>query len=604
MRSIITSFVLVLCFLAINILSAQKISIQGTLKDINGKAVPDNTALSVTFKIYANATGGTALWTETANVPVSGGVYSHYLGNVTALDPGIFTGVRFLGVTVNGSELSPRTELSYSPYALSVATAQGIANNTGTALFTNSGDLILNKSLLLENNQSINGKNVAGTAQTCLVPRGTDDVTKLRYGNGGLILESNNGFHAMFLKSSPRNVGIGTMDPKSRLDVWGNLTIGEAYAGVNTAPANGVIIQGNVGIGTSTPDPDKSLVINNNSTTNWLPIIEFDKGISDSNFKLVVRKGQSGSASGTIISQFGMMFDDGSTTHDNAMIRFHRGGSSTGGYFSFTADNNIEVVRIGNDFSGSGETRWFSKSNDIAYTTVGSWNNVSLATEGSIWVNNGGYYATSDERIKREITLTNNKKDLETLNKIQISNYLFKDVNTNGNKSQKKVIAQQVNSVYPIAITKNKGYIPNVYELASELSSNDNITKISTIKNHDFKTGDIVKLIVKDNGVKQVFVKDILDNNTFIIDEKLEGEVFVYGKEVDDLLNVDYDALSMLNISATQELYNRIVALEVENTKLKTENKSLIDNQTSLETRLTKVEGFMKSIKTSTSSLD
>ena len=31
-------------------------------------------------------------------------------------------------------------------------------------------------------------------------------------------------------------------------------------------------------------------------------------------------------------------------------------------------------------------------------------------------------------------------------------------------------------------------------------------------------------------------------------------EVFVYGREVDDFRAVDYDSLTMLNISATQEL--------------------------------------------------
>ena len=51
--------------------------------------------------------------------------------------------------------------------------------------------------------------------------------------------------------------------------------------------------------------------------------------------------------------------------------------------------------------------------------------------------------------------------------------------------------------------------------------------------------------------------------------------IFVYGHRVDDLRTVDYDALSMLNISATQELARKVAALEAENTKLKTENAGL-----------------------------
>lgn len=50
-----------------------------------------------------------------------------------------------------------------------------------------------------------------------------------------------------------RNVMIGSAaNPQSRLDVQGGLTVGGTYAGSQAAPADGVLIQGNVGIGTGT----------------------------------------------------------------------------------------------------------------------------------------------------------------------------------------------------------------------------------------------------------------------------------------------------------------------------------------------------------------
>ena len=42
----------------------------------------------------------------------------------------------------------------------------------------------------------------------------------------------------------------------------------------------------------------------------------------------------------------------------------------------------------------------------------------------------------------------------------------------------------------------------------------------------------------------------------------------MYGKHVNDLLTVDYDAVSMLNVSATQELSKQIEQLKAENAKL------------------------------------
>ncbi|MEL6143339.1 MAG: tail fiber domain-containing protein, partial [Bacteroidota bacterium] len=53
------------------------------------------------------------------------------------------------------------------------------------------------------------------------------------------------------------NVGIGTNSIVNNLDVEGGVAIGSAYSGTNTAPSNGAIIEGNVGIGTTNPTNGK-----------------------------------------------------------------------------------------------------------------------------------------------------------------------------------------------------------------------------------------------------------------------------------------------------------------------------------------------------------
>lgn len=50
------------------------------------------------------------------------------------------------------------------------------------------------------------------------------------------------------------NVGIGTTSPNNKLDVNGSAVIGETYAGTNAAPANGLLVEGEVGIGDTNPD--------------------------------------------------------------------------------------------------------------------------------------------------------------------------------------------------------------------------------------------------------------------------------------------------------------------------------------------------------------
>ncbi|MFZ4560029.1 MAG: hypothetical protein ACOYOD_07495, partial [Saprospiraceae bacterium] len=62
------------------------LSMQGTIRNSTGSAVPDGT-YSLTFKLYTVESGGTAVWTETQNeVRVVGGVYSALLGSTEPLN--------------------------------------------------------------------------------------------------------------------------------------------------------------------------------------------------------------------------------------------------------------------------------------------------------------------------------------------------------------------------------------------------------------------------------------------------------------------------------------------------------------------------------------
>ncbi|MDZ7726636.1 MAG: tail fiber domain-containing protein [Candidatus Campbellbacteria bacterium] len=49
------------------------------------------------------------------------------------------------------------------------------------------------------------------------------------------------------------SVGIGTTTPQNALDVSGSSVVGSTYAGTNTAPTNGLLVEGNVGLGTTSP---------------------------------------------------------------------------------------------------------------------------------------------------------------------------------------------------------------------------------------------------------------------------------------------------------------------------------------------------------------
>jgi hypothetical protein len=105
---------------------SKKISLQGFLKDANGKAVPDGQQ-NITFKLYTTETAGTAAWTEDQNVNVFGGVYSTHLGKTVSLESLNWgANTYYVGVTVQGTELTPRTELTFAPYSLGSPKAQEV----------------------------------------------------------------------------------------------------------------------------------------------------------------------------------------------------------------------------------------------------------------------------------------------------------------------------------------------------------------------------------------------------------------------------------------------------------------------------------------------
>ncbi len=92
------------------------ISYQGVLLDGTGVPVEDGSYL-LTFQIYDVDTGGTPLWGEGQLVTVTDGVFEAVLGSITPIFLQ-FNVPYWLGVSIGGdAELTPRTELTTSPYA-------------------------------------------------------------------------------------------------------------------------------------------------------------------------------------------------------------------------------------------------------------------------------------------------------------------------------------------------------------------------------------------------------------------------------------------------------------------------------------------------------
>ncbi|MBW1646173.1 MAG: hypothetical protein JRJ56_07605 [Deltaproteobacteria bacterium] len=122
----LAGFILLLAGLAWAVPGA--VTFQGKLADADGVAVGDGT-YTMHFAIYSAAAGGTALWEETQEVPVTGGVYNVKLpadpdGNplpASLLD----NAALYLGIQVGAdSEMVPRQEITAIFYALKAGDAE------------------------------------------------------------------------------------------------------------------------------------------------------------------------------------------------------------------------------------------------------------------------------------------------------------------------------------------------------------------------------------------------------------------------------------------------------------------------------------------------
>ena len=157
------------------------------------------------------------------------------------------------------------------------------------------------------------------------------------------------------------------------------------------------------------------------------------------------------------------------------------------------------------------------------------------------------FNAFSDARIKNVAGVSDSQADLAALMNIQVTDYTFRDSLKNGKGAQKKVIAQQVEKVFPLAVTKTTDVVPDIMKKADV---KDGWVVLST----DLKKGEKVRLLAGKDTDKVCEVLEVKDGKFRESFDTAEKELFVYGREVSDFRSVDYDAVAMLNVSATQQI--------------------------------------------------
>ena len=209
------------------------------------------------------------------------------------------------------------------------------------------------------------------------------------------------------------------------------------------------------------------------------------------------------------------------------------------------------------------------------YDTAAATSSVSAKFEGRIWMTDVIYHS-SDSRIKTNIVDVPDNLALQQLRSIPCRYYEYIDKVERGTEQTIGFIAQEVKSVFPMAVSEQKQIIPNVYKIinCTWTSVDDKfIMNSSDLSNvSDVKYKFYVSNATDASDEKEIILTGNSDN-TFTFDTQYTN-VFCYGSEVDDFHTLDKTKLFTLNFSVTQEI-DRIQQTHItEIASLKAENKN------------------------------
>jgi Chaperone of endosialidase len=604
------------------------IRLNGSLEGSGAAGTPE----PIRFAVYDRAAGGTLLWEETHVLVLdTAGQYSALLGSGSpdGLPADLFAtdAARWLGVERAGVPVAPRTLLTAVPYAVAAVTAADAASLGGRP----AADYALTAEARRRDGGNDTGEVSTAPAADSRTP--SPLVNSGTTGYLGKFFNTQDLDSSALFQTGAGRLGLGTTTPfdmfqSTFTNTTGTMTgyavqnLGNsstAYSGMLFYDHTGALRQfqgynngtGEYRINNISPTASINFMTNGVARftvkdSGWIgvgtatPFAKLHLHGNDSGGVTLTSSRYSGSlslpgsfgANATLLALEGGGYDGTSYRYATARIAMVANESWTSTALGstmrfFTTENGsistLERMRIDhNGYVGIGTNSpavpldvagsvLLPNSVTSAYfigasTGLTTWSTdyLSVSIRANGYVVGTGIGAISDARIKHVSGRSNAARDLDLLNGIEITDYTFRDVADKGARPHKKVVAQQVEQVFPQAVSQMTDVVPDIFKPAA-------MTDGWVVLDTDLAVGDRIRLIT-DKGHRAVHSVTAVTPGRFRTDFPGDGgRLFVYGREVPDFRVVDYEAIAMLNVSATQELHRRLQAQAAETATLRQE---------------------------------
>ena len=344
------------------------------------------------------------------------------------------------------------------------------------------------------------------------------------------------------------NLGVGTTNPTAPLHVIAKQSTRPDLNGLyvhnpTNSAGNHAMVTARVG-GGSGGNPWFSLDVEN--VSGWS--IGMDNA---DNRKLKIRRDWQFSTNDVLTITNGNFVGIGTT---NPLAPLHVVGSAGGSVEFGTAI----FFNVGSTSFGSGGqygTNWSVRANDH--------------------YGGSGFVAISDARIKKDIESI--EVDLSKLMKLRPVSYHYKDDIQRGPRKRFGFIAQEVAQVLPETIHKTTDCIPDIYAMAFYNAVDKTLTFSKNVQDIKLQCNDVVQIIMNKSSnniclckVINIHIQD--DEQSCIVSvEQVSNaeplpttseEVFVFGRQVDDFMNLNYeDALTwaFAQMQAIYKMQNNLI---------------------------------------------